>query len=96
MSRHDLEKVTIQDVAGKVARASGITEEQLLHRSRGNRRSEIRKVFAYLCYREFGFPITEIARYFKIAHSPASLSVRGGEILAKTKKYAKVLTALRP
>ena len=96
IARHLLEGVTIEDVAERVARAAKLTVKDLVRRSRGNWRSEIRRIFAYICHREYGMPITAIARYLDIAHSPASLAARRGEELSTDKKYAKVLMALRP
>jgi chromosomal replication initiation ATPase DnaA len=88
--------VTIEDVAERVAGAAKLTVKVLVQRSRGNRRSEIRRIFAYVCHSEYGIPMTTIARYLAIAHSAASLAVRKGEELSENRKFTKVLKALRP
>ncbi|MBN1130819.1 MAG: transposase [Chitinispirillaceae bacterium] len=96
IARHLLEGVSIDDVAEKVAGAAHLTVKDIVRRSRGNRRSDIRRIFAYVCRHDYGMPITAIARYLAIAHSPASLAVRRGGELAGDKQFAKVLKALRP
>jgi hypothetical protein len=62
----------------------------------GNWRSNFRKLFAYICYREYGISIVDIAEFLGIAHSPVSLAARQGENLSGDPLFTKVLIALRP
>jgi REP element-mobilizing transposase RayT len=96
IARHLLERTTIDELAARFACALKLGKIELLCRARGNSRSAARKVFAYLCHREYGFSIVEIAHYLGCTHSPVSLAVRQGEEIAKTKEFANVLIALRP
>jgi hypothetical protein len=94
--RHRLESVTINDVAARVSKASGVPIQDLLRRSRGNFIADVRKVFSYICYREYGFSLVDVAVYLKIAHSAVSLAVRQGELLIREKIFAHILIEIRP
>jgi len=96
IARHQLERLSIEDLAAKFAAAAGITPEDLLRRARGNYRAAARKVFAYVCCREYGFTIVDVARYLGHTHSPMSLAVRQGGQLWASPDFAEVQMALRP
>jgi REP element-mobilizing transposase RayT len=96
ISRHALENLAIDDVATKIAKAAGIAKHELWWRGRANRRSALRKIFAYICYRMYGFTIAEVARYLDCTHSPMSLAARQGQELAGKKEFTNILIALRP
>ena len=96
IARYRLEGLSIEDIAEKVTKIAGTSTKELLQRSRGNWRSNFRKLFAYICYREYGVSIVDIAEFLGIAHSAASLAVRQGENLSGDQLFAKVLIALRP
>ena len=51
-----------------LASAAGIAPEDLLRRARGNYRAAARKVFAFVCCREYGFTIVEVAQYLGHTH----------------------------
>ena len=96
VARHQLERLSIEDLAAKFAAAAKITPEDLLRRARGNYRAAARKVFAYVCCREYGFTIVDVAQYLGHTHSPMSPAVRQGEQLWVSPDFAEVQMALRP
>ena len=96
IARFRLENVTVEDIAQRFVAAAGITINDLRRRGRGSGRSELRRLFSYVCHKMYDIPITEIAQFLEISHSPASVSVRIGEEIANDRRYLKVLTALRP
>lgn len=96
ITRYRQEGLSIEDSAEKVTKIAGTSTKELLQGSRGNWRSNFRKLFAYICYREYGISIVDIAEFLGIAHSPASLAVRQGENPSGDPLFAKVLIALRP
>jgi hypothetical protein len=93
--RHRLERLSTGDLAAKFATAAGITPEDLLRRFAAVT-AAARKVFAYVCCREYGFTIVEVAQYLGHTHSPMSLAVRQGERLRASADFGKVQMALRP
>ena len=96
VARHQLERLSIEDLAAKFAAVAKITPEDLLRRARGNYRAAARTVFAYVCCCEYGFTIIEVAQYLGHTHSPMSPAVRQGEQLWVSPDFAKVQMALRP
>jgi putative transposase len=94
--RLQLDGVSIEVIAEKVSAAAGIGVKELLQRSRGNWRADIRKVFAFICYREYNISIVAIARFLNIAHSAVSLAIRQAEKLRLKPDVVKLLLALRP
>jgi chromosomal replication initiation ATPase DnaA len=91
-----LEGTSIEAIAEKVSAAAGIRVKELLQRSRGNWRADVRKVFAFICYREYSISIVAIAKYLNIAHSAVSLAIRQAEKLRLKPDVVKLLLALRP
>jgi hypothetical protein len=79
-----------------VSAAAGMGVKELLQRSRGNWRADVRKVFAFICYREYDIPIVAIAGFLKIAHSAVSHAMRQAEAFRQKSNAAKLLSAVRP
>jgi len=96
LARYRKEGVTIHDLAVTYCHAAGITETELLRRSHKRDQSALRKLFAYLCRTEYGFPVVEIASYFGIDGSSASLSIQKGAEVAAEKQFEKQIISLRP
>jgi putative transposase len=94
--RHQLDGLSIEDIAEKISAAAGIGVKELLQRSRGNWRADVRKVFAFICYREYNISIVAIAKFLNIAHSAVSLAIRQAEEVRLRPIAAKLLLALRP
>jgi hypothetical protein len=77
--RRQLDGLSIEVIAEKVSAAAGIDVQELLQCSRGNWRADVRKIFAFICYREYSIPIVAMAKYLNIAHSAVSLATRQAE-----------------
>jgi hypothetical protein len=74
IARYMLEGVTIEEAAERVAGAAKLTVKELVRRRRGNWRSDIRRIFAYVCYGEYGISIDDrvpdlIFNKKEVAHS---------------------------
>ena len=82
LARYAREQVTVADIAKKGADQSGVPFETLHRRGKGDARSSARKAVAYLCNRQYGIPVAEIARYFGISSPSVSEMLRGAESAA--------------
>jgi putative transposase len=85
LARYCVEQVTLENIAQKVAKVMGVSDAQMRQRSRGTAASDARKVFAFICRREYGFPVKQIARYLGISGPPVSISLSMGEKLTKNR-----------
>jgi putative transposase len=94
--RRQLDGLSIEALAEKVSAAAGINVQELLQRSRGNWHADVRKIFAFICYREYSISIVAIAKYLNIAHSAVSLAIRQAEGPGLKPYVVKLLIALRP
>ena len=77
---------SVAHVVGTMSGRLGITEEELLRRSRETIRSDARKVVFAIANRQFGIPTIEIARYFRITTPAVSHMLDKGEAWAKKKR----------
>jgi hypothetical protein len=83
LARYQREGVCIADVGSRFAKSAKISEAKLLRRSRGTEAAALRQVFSYVCRKEYGFRVKDIADYLGIGGSPASISIsRGAELVA--------------
>jgi len=96
LARYRAEGVTIEALGRKYSHLAGISELALRQRTWGTAASELRKVFAYLCRKEYGFPVVEIGRYLGMQGPPASICIHRGQELARERRYANILASLRP
>jgi len=84
LARYQKEGVQIAVLGRRFAKAAGISEAELLRRSRGTERAALRQVFSHLCRKEYGFRVKDVADYFGIDEASASVSVQqGGLHIAK-------------
>ena len=83
LAQHAKEGISIHEVAKRINKKFGLREEEIKKRGRKNTRSMARKFFAYTCYRQFQFPVIQIARYLGVSSPSVSNLISEGEALAK-------------
>jgi REP element-mobilizing transposase RayT len=96
LSRHRVEKVTLEDIAEKVCVACGVSVEQLRRRTRATHAASVRKLFAYLCRTEYGFAVVDIGRFLGTSGPPMSVRIGEGAELVKSKPFDTIFRNLRP
>jgi putative transposase len=79
VARYRIEGLTLDDIQKKVAKATGVSAENILRRSRGTIASDARKAFAYVSNKLYGFPVKAIGEYLGISGPPVSISIPQGE-----------------
>lgn len=69
------------------SKAANISEATLLRRSRGTEAAALRQLFSCLRCKEYGFHVRDIADYFGIGNSPASISISYGAELDRNDRF---------
>jgi len=71
----------LETIALEVSKCYGLSNGEIKIRGRNNAQSAARKFFAFVCNREYQFPVCEIARYLNISsQSVSNLVNEGGKI----------------
>lgn len=81
--RHQRLGVDLSRISEVVCKKMGIEVSELTHRGRNDVRSQARKIFAYVAYREFQFSVFDIANALDISNTAASRLAYAGEPLVR-------------
>ncbi|MBD3320996.1 MAG: hypothetical protein GF350_07890 [Chitinivibrionales bacterium] len=81
ISKYARQGITVDKIARKVCSKLNVQHLDIKKKSRGNARSDARKIIAYLANRHFQIPLISVARYFNISSPSASKMVNLGEKL---------------
>jgi REP element-mobilizing transposase RayT len=86
ISRFAVEGWNMEKVVEYVGSKIDIAPSLIRIRTRGGLASEGRKISAFLAYRELGFPLSEIARYYQISGVAVSKMIPSGKEYAARRK----------
>ncbi|MBN1127483.1 MAG: hypothetical protein JXA71_00750 [Chitinispirillaceae bacterium] len=82
LARYAKERVSLDDIAEKVSERYGLVKGEIKKRSRNGRRSQARKVFSFICNRQYHYSVIAISRYLGISSPSVSVMISLGETYA--------------
>jgi chromosomal replication initiation ATPase DnaA len=81
ISRAHRECVSLDSIAMEVCEKLGVKKPDIFRKCRLNKKSQARKLIAYIAYRKYQIPVTAIAQFFDITSSSVSNMLEEGELL---------------